>query len=271
MSQYCGRRTLPCSSSSLQGRVAVLTGAGSGIGRAVLTAFLDAGVRCAVLESAAAKCAELRELGPDVAVVEGDATLAPDNHRAAEAARQFGGINIAVSFVGIFDLYRPLTEIPDAQFDAAFTEMFTVNVKSALLLARAVVPDLRRSRGTLILTLSSSSFYAGRGGPLYVASKHALRGVVLQLAHELAPDIRVNAVAPGGTLQTDLRGLRSLGQDGVRLDDRPGRQAALEQRTPLSVALSAADHAASYLFLASDGAAGMTGEILRNDGGLLVR
>ena len=53
--------------------------------------------------------------------------------------------------------------------------------------------------------------------------------------------------------------------------DRPGRQAALEQRTPLSVALSAADHAASYLFLASDGAAGMTGEILRNDGGLLVR
>jgi NAD(P)-dependent dehydrogenase (short-subunit alcohol dehydrogenase family) len=205
--------------------VAVLTGAGSGIGRAVLTAFLDAGVRCAVLESAAAKCAELRELGPDVAVVEGDATLAPDNHRAAEAARQFGGIDIAVSFVGIFDLYRPLTEIPDAQFDAAFTEMFTVNVKSALLLARAVVPDLRRSRGTLILT----------------------------------------------PLQTDLRGLRSLGQDGVRLDDRPGRQAQLEQRTALSVALSAADHAASYLFLASDGATGMTGEILRNDGGLLVR
>jgi NAD(P)-dependent dehydrogenase (short-subunit alcohol dehydrogenase family) len=196
--------------------VAVLTGAGSGIGRAALTAFLDAGVRCAVLEFSAAKCAELRELGREVAVVEGDATLAQDNHRAAEAA---------VSFVGTFDLYRPLTEIPDAQFDAAFTEMFTVNVKSALLLARAVVPDLRRSRGTLILT----------------------------------------------PLQTDLRGLRSLGQDGVRLDDRPGRQAQLEQRTALSVALSAADHAASYLFLASDGATGMTGEILRNDGGLLVR
>jgi NAD(P)-dependent dehydrogenase (short-subunit alcohol dehydrogenase family) len=225
MSQCSGRRTLPCSSSALQGRVAVLTGAGSGIGRAALTAFLDAGVRCAVLEFSAAKCAELRELGREVAVVEGDATLAQDNHRAAEAARQFGGIDIAVSFVGTFDLYRPLTEIPDAQFDAAFTEMFTVNVKSALLLARAVVPDLRRSRGTLILT----------------------------------------------PLQTDLRGLRSLGQDGVRLDDRPGRQAQLEQRTALSVALSAADHAASYLFLASDGATVMTGEILRNDGGLLVR
>ena len=75
-------------------------------------------------------------------------------------------------------------------------------------------------------------------------------------------------MAPGETAQTDLRGLRSLGQDGVRPARRP---AQLQQRTPLAVALSAADHAASYLFLASDGSAGMTGEILRNDGGLLVR
>ena len=99
----------------------MLTGAGSGLGRAALTAFGDAGVRCAVLEFSAAKCAELRELGPDVAVVEGDATLEQDNHRAAEAARQFGGIDMTVSFVGTFDLYRPLTEIPAAQFDAALT------------------------------------------------------------------------------------------------------------------------------------------------------
>jgi len=271
---------LPSSSSGavtrgpglLAGQTAVLAGAGSGIGRAVLAAFLAAGARAAVLEVSPAKCAELRELGPEVAVVEGDATSAADNERVVEAGCALGRpVSIAVSFTGLFDHYRALADIPSEAFDAAFDEVFSVNVKSALLLARAALPELRAARGTLILTLSSSSFYPGRGGPLYVASKHALRGVVLQLAHELAPSVRVNAVAPGGTVQTDLRGLRTLGQDSVRLDDRPGRPEQIEARTPLHVALSAADHAACYLFLASAAAAGMTGEILRNDGGLGVR
>jgi NAD(P)-dependent dehydrogenase (short-subunit alcohol dehydrogenase family) len=262
---------LPFSSSELDGQVAVMTGAGSGIGRAALTAFLAAGVRVSVLEQSAAKCAELRQLGPGVTVTEGDATLADAHAAAVEAARAYGPVSLAISFVGTFDHYLPLAGIPEAQFDAAFDEMFAVNVKSALLLARSVVPDLRRSRGTLILTLSSSSFFPGRGGPLYVASKHALRGVVLQLAHELAPEVRVNGVAPGGTVSTDLRGLSALGQAGSRLDDRPGRKEQIEARTPLGTALSAADHAACYLFLASAGAAGMTGQILSNDGGLSVR
>ena len=74
-----------------------------------------------------------------------------------------------------------------------------------------------------MFTLSSSSFYAGRGGALYVSSKFALRGAVVQLAREVAPDVRVNGVAPGGTVGTDLRGPRSLGLDDHRLDDRPGR------------------------------------------------
>jgi 2,3-dihydroxy-2,3-dihydrophenylpropionate dehydrogenase len=83
--------------------------------------------------------------------------------------------------------------------------------------------------------------------------------------------VRVNGVAPGGTVATDLRGPRSLGLDGVRLDDRPGRAEQLEARTPLGVALTASDHAGAYVFLASDAARGMTGEIVRSDGGLGVR
>lgn len=122
-----------------------------------------------------------------------------------------------------------------------------------------------------MFTLSSSSFYAGRGGALYVSTKFALRGAVVQLAREVAPEVRVNGVAPGGTVGTDLRGPRSLGLDGQRLDDRPGRAEQLAERTPLHVALTAADHAAAYVFLLSDQARGMTGEILRSDGGLGVR
>jgi NAD(P)-dependent dehydrogenase (short-subunit alcohol dehydrogenase family) len=256
--------------SGVEGRVALVTGGGSGIGRAVVDALLAGGARAGVLELDPAKCRALD--GGDLVVVEGDATRPEPNERlVAELLERWGRIDVAMTFVGVFDLYLPLDEIPADHFDAAFDELFSVNVKSALATARAVVPALRRSRGSLVLTLSSSSFGPGRGGTLYVATKFALRGVVAQLAHELAPDVRVNGVAPGGTLDTDLRGPRSLGLAGRRLAERPGRREELEARTPLGIALVPADHAGAYLWLASDAARGVTGEVIRTDGGLAVR
>ena len=77
----------------------------------------------------------------------------------------------------------------------------------------------------------------------------------------------MNGVAPGGTLGTDLRGLSSLGLADRSLGATPNRDADLRARTPLEVALSAADIAASYVFLASDEARGMTGRFLHPDGG----
>jgi enoyl-[acyl-carrier-protein] reductase (NADH) len=74
-------------------------------------------------------------------------------------------------------------------------------------------------------------------------------------------------VAPGGTLNTDLRGLTSLGLDGIRLDDTPDRARALAARTPLNIAMSAEDHAWSFVFLASDRSHGITGETIHPDGG----
>jgi NAD(P)-dependent dehydrogenase (short-subunit alcohol dehydrogenase family) len=264
---------LPSSSDqALLEKVVVCTGGGSGIGRAAVDAFVTAGARVAVLERDSAKAADLGELGDAVAVVNGDATTRDANDElVALAIDRWGRIDVAVTFVGVFDLYTPLVDIADDRFDAVFDEVFAVNVKSPLLTARAAIPALRASKGSIILTLSSSSFYAGRGGTLYVGSKFALRGVVKQLAHEVAPDVRVNGVAPGGTVGTDLRGPRSLGLDGVRLDDRPGRAEQISARTPLQVALTPADHAAVYVFLASAASIGMTGEILRSDGGVGVR
>jgi NAD(P)-dependent dehydrogenase (short-subunit alcohol dehydrogenase family) len=256
----------------LEGAVALVTGGGSGIGRAVVDAYRAEGARVGVLELSPEKCAGLRALGEDVVVVEGDATAASANREAVAATvERFGRLDALATFVGIFDLYTPLAELPDERFDAAFAETFDVNVKSVLLAARAALPHLRAARGSIVVTLSSSSFYAGRGGPLYVASKFALRGVVRQLAHELAPEVRVNGVAPGGTIGTDLRGLRSLGQFETILDARPGREERLRSRTPLRVALEPPDHAGAYVLLASDRARGITGEVLRSDGGLGVR
>lgn len=256
----------------LAGKVALLGGGGSGIGRAVVDAFLAEGAQVGVLELSPAKCEELRASLPDVVVVEGDATTASANAMAVATTRErFGRLDTLATFAGIFDLYTPLADIPDDHFDAAYAETFDVNVKSAMLAVRAALPALREAGGSVVLTLSSSSFYAGRGGPLYIASKFALRGLLLQLAHELAPEVRVNGVAPGGTVQTDLRGLRSLGQYETVLDARPGREEQLRARTPLHVALRPGDHAGAYVFLASDRAVGITGEIVRSDGGLGAR
>jgi NAD(P)-dependent dehydrogenase (short-subunit alcohol dehydrogenase family) len=83
--------------------------------------------------------------------------------------------------------------------------------------------------------------------------------------------VRVNGVAPGGTVRTDLRGLRSLDQRDIVLDRRAGREEQLRERTPLHVALTPDDHAGAYVFLASERACGITGEIVRSDGGLAVR
>ncbi len=255
----------------LDGKRALVAGAGSGIGRAVLDAFRAEGARVAALELDAAKAGRLTAGLPGCVVSQGDATSLADARTAVEAAtHSFGGLDVLVNCVGIFDFYRGLADISDDQLDDAFDEIFAVNVKSQLVCVRAALPELRRSGGSVVLTVSTSGFYPGRGGVLYVASKFAVRGCVLALAHELAPRVRVNGVAPGGTLGTELTGPRSLGLAGQVLAG-PGREQDLRRRTPLRVALGGADHAGSYVFLASDRARGITGTVVHSDGGIGVR
>lgn len=256
-------------SGSLEGKRALIVGAGSGIGRAVVDAFRDEGARVAVLERDLHKCAVLREEAGDVPVVAGDATTREANDDAVSTAVQaFGGLDTLVNCVGVFDFYRGLSEIAAEDLERAFVEMFRVNVLSHLQSVKAAIPALQQGRGSaIVLAESASSFYPGRGGALYVSSKFAVRGLVATLAYELAPRIRVNGVAPGGTVNTDLRGLESLGQSSIRLDDTADRARSLAARTPLNVALSGDDHAWSFVYLASDRARGITGDTLHPDGG----
>jgi len=255
----------------LEGQRALLVGAGSGIGRAVADAFVAEGAAVAVMERDPAKAAALRAAGRGFVVAEGDATSFADTAATVDATVEaLGGIDVLATFVGVFDYYLALGELTDEQLDAGFDEAFRVNVKSPLISVKAALPHLIAARGAVILTASSSSFGPGRGGVLYVGTKFAVRGLVVALAHELAPAVRVNAVAPGGTLGTDLRGLAALEQADRSLGDVPGREADLRARTPLQVALTAEDHAATYVFLAAQDARGMTGQLLRPDGGASV-
>lgn len=253
----------------LDGKRALIVGGGSGIGRAVVDAFRAEGAKVAVLERDPDKCDALRHKLKKMPVVEGDAiTRAANDLAVATAVDAFGGLDTLVNCVGIFDFYKGISDIEADDLPLAFDEIFRTNVLSHLQSVKAAVPALRAESGSsIVLAESASSFYPGRGGVLYVSSKFAVRGLVATLAHELAPEIRVNGVAPGGTLSTDLRGPASLGLETVRLDDAPNRARDLAARTPLNVALSPEDHAWSFVFFASDRSRGITGESAHPDGG----
>jgi NAD(P)-dependent dehydrogenase (short-subunit alcohol dehydrogenase family) len=256
----------------LAGKRVLVVGAGSGIGRAVHDAFVAEGAAVAVLERDAEKADELRRTAPATLVVTGDATSPAHNEAAVGAiVDRHGGLDVLVSCVGVFDFNRGVRGLGRDDVLPAFDELFHVNVASMLMSVQAALVPLTAARGAIVLTASTSGFYAGRGGVLYVASKFAVRGLVVALAHELAPDIRVNGVAPGGTVGTDLRGPAALGMDAQSLADRPGREDELRSRTPLAVALTPADIAGSYVFLASDAARGITGTFVHPDGGIGVK
>lgn len=197
---------------NLEGKRALIVGAGSGIGRAVHDAFVNEGAAVGVLERDFWKAEQLRQDAPSTVVVTGDATSPADNDAAVGAVvEQHGGLDVLVSCVGVFDFNRGVRDLGRDELVPAFDELFHVNVASMVVSVQSALAALTASRGAIVLTASTSGFYAGRGGTLYVASKFAVRGLVVALAHELAPDIRVNGVAPGGTLGTDLRGPAASG------------------------------------------------------------
>jgi 2,3-dihydroxy-2,3-dihydrophenylpropionate dehydrogenase len=256
----------------LEGNVALITGGGSGIGRGVVEAFLQQGARVGVLERNAERVRDLQQLGPQILPVLGDATSLQDNERAvSETVRAFGRLDILVCCVGIWDYFTSLQDLPKEKLSESFDELFAINVKSYLLSAKAALPELLKSEGNIIFTISNAGFYPAGGGPLYTASKFAVRGLVLQLADELAPKIRVNGVAPGGTV-TDLRGVSALRQDHLSLSSIPNIEDLIRTTNPLQVVCRPEDHAWAYVYLASkERARTVTGTILHTDGGLGVR
>ena len=255
-------------SGLLDGTVILSTGGGSGIGRAAIRAFVAEGARVGVLDKFQDKLDELKKAhGDKVTTILGDATTYESNQLATrKTIEAFGRIDTLACFVGVYDVFAGIVDLPGDRISAAFDEIFAVNVKSTVLSVKACLDQLIRNEGRIILSISSSGFISGGGGVLYTASKFAARGLVQELAHELAPKVRVNAVAPGGTI-SDLRGLAALKQDDLKV--------CAEMKylhPPLPYDPSPEIHAPVYVQLASKAfTAAMTGQILRPDGGLDVR
>jgi 2,3-dihydroxy-2,3-dihydrophenylpropionate dehydrogenase len=257
----------------LDGQVALVTGGGSGIGRAIVARYVAEGARVGALERVPARAAALQaEFGSAVVGIAGDVTRLDDNRRAvADTVAAFGRLDVFVGNAGVFDNFAKLDALPEERLGPAFDELFGVNVKGVLFGARATLAELRKTQGSMIFTASVAGFNSMGGGALYTASKHAVVGLVKQLAVELAPEIRVNAVAPGGA-PTDLRGLGALGEEGRSHFQNPGTEDRLKSGNPLGTVIQPADLAAAYLFLASrENARTITGTVLGVDAGALLR
>jgi NAD(P)-dependent dehydrogenase (short-subunit alcohol dehydrogenase family) len=231
------------------------------------------GARVAVLDRIAARGEELRsEFADRIIALSGDVAKLADNKRAvADTVAAFGRLDIFVGNAGIFDVYETLAAFPEDKLSGAFDELFAVNVKGCLFGAKAALPELTKSEGSIVFTASVAGFNSGGGGALYTASKHAVVGLIRQLAVEFAPRVRVNGVAPGGTI-TDLRGLATLHQEtGSQFAD-PGIADRLRAGNPLQLALQPDDIAGAYVFLASKhGAGAITGTVVTVDAGATLR
>jgi NAD(P)-dependent dehydrogenase (short-subunit alcohol dehydrogenase family) len=262
----------------LEGEVAIVTGGGSGIGRAVVNRYVAEGAKVVVTDLDAALLKELEaEHGDAVSGIVADARLIDDNKRAvAHAVETFGRLDIFVANAGMGDRFTELVDIPDDRVADAFQQVFDVNVKGVILGAKAAMKELVRSSGAFIVTLSNSSFYPDGGGVMYISSKHAALGIVRQLGHEWAPWVRVNAVAPGGT-KTNIRIPEAYGLDEngkpIRAHSHPSNaDSEVERVTPLRTHSDPEDHSAAFVLVASrtQGKA-MTGTVIESDGGLGVR
>ena len=175
----------------LEGQAALVTGGASGLGRAVVDRFVQEGARVVVLDRSAE---HLEKLKADhdrrtVVAVKGDVTSPAANEKAVAAAvKAFGHLDVFVGNAGIWDYSIPLAHLPIDMLPEVFDEVFGVNVKGYILGTKAALPELVKTRGCIIYTLSNAAFDPAGGGAFYTASKHAVRGLVTQLAYELAPE-----------------------------------------------------------------------------------
>ena len=248
-----------------RGKVVIVTGAGSGIGRATALAFAREGGIVAAAdrsrEKAEAVVAEAVAQGGRAMAIACDVSQAADCDAAVRATEtSFGPLDILVNNAGIGTTGTVVTTDPEA-----FDRLLSVNVRGTFLMSRAALGVMvPRRRGVIVNAGSTAGMRAVADRAAYVATKHAVVGLTRAMALDHVKDgIRVNAVCPGTTLTP------WIDERLAEAPDPDAAMAALVARQPMGRLGTAEEMAAAYLFLASDESAFTTGATLVVDGGFI--
>lgn len=241
----------------LEGKTALVTGGGQGIGRGIVERFLEEGARVAVVQRRPLD-AEL-ESHPGVLAIQADVSYtAALSDVVGLAVARFGGLNVLVNNAGIM-FERTVEHILPEEWD----RMMALNLRTPLFLAQAALPHLRRAGGGSIINIGSiEGLAANPRHAAYAASKAGIHGMTKALALDLGADnIRCNAIAPGWiTSELSETYLESQA-------DPAGAREALHKLHPAGRLGNPSDVGDLAVFLASDRAGFLTGEVITLDGG----
>jgi NAD(P)-dependent dehydrogenase (short-subunit alcohol dehydrogenase family) len=244
----------------LKGKVAIVTGSTSGMGRATAVLFAREGAKVVITgrneERAKAVVEQIKGEGFEATYVIVDTANTEDAKKILDKALEaYGTVDILYNNAGVLSM-TPIQDIKIEEWEKAFK----VNVTAALYLTQLVAPIMKvKGKGIVINTCSVASFGAHHGFPAYISSKHAIAGLTKSMAWEYGPEIRVNGIAPGliHTAMVDSIG----GIDVV---------GAMIEGSPLKTYGKPENIATVALFLATDDFAFIDGQIIRVDGGIEI-
>lgn len=243
----------------LEGRVAIVTGAGSGIGRATAYRLADEGATVVASDLDGATAEETAAaIGPQAVALQADVCDPEAIRRVVdETVDRFGGLDVFHNNAGLAQAAKPLGDTSAAEWD----RLIGVNLTAFFLGAQAAAPALRaRGGGAIVVTASTSAVHPRPGLAAYAAAKSGVLGLTRALALELAADnIRVNAINPVAVKTPMLQ--------EFRLADADVLMERMAATIPLGTAIDAEDVAAAVAYLASDDARFVTGIALNVDGG----